>query len=287
MTGLPRPSVLAHITDVHCHPTDAQDVPTESMERLQITICAMSSNPLDQEKVKALAIKFPDKVTPAFGYHPWFSHWISTESSVSLHSDNVQNFSEKERHYRNLLLPQSPAPALEAEFTNLLPYLPDPIPLVVIINTLSNNLLAFPDAMLGEVGLDRSFRIPLDYFASPRILTSFQIPLGHQLEVLEAQMAVALEMRKNISLHSVKSQLATLEVFERMRKKWGEDNWRKISIDLHSCGFSKQGWIDLEVGSKRLVFGTVMITFLEKARKRVHVIIHCDKSKTLQSTTID
>jgi hypothetical protein len=43
VNDLPQPSVLAHITDVHCHPTDAQDgVPTNSMEQLQIKICAMS-----------------------------------------------------------------------------------------------------------------------------------------------------------------------------------------------------------------------------------------------------
>jgi Tat protein secretion system quality control protein TatD with DNase activity len=247
---LPHPSVLAHITDVHCHPTDAQDgVPTKSMEQLPIKICAMSTTHLNQEKVKALANKFPDKVTPAFGHHPWFSHWISTERSLSpnISGGGVQQeeLSEKERHYRNLFRPRH---SLESEFAKLLSHLPDPVPLTVIINTLRDNLLSFPNAMLGEVGLDRSFRIPLDSSASPRILTSFRIPLDHQLEIIEAQMGVALEMERNISLHSVKCQLATLELFERMEKKWGEDRWRKISIDMHSCGFSKQGWIDLEVG---------------------------------------
>lgn len=262
-TDLPHLSVLAHITDVHCHPTDARDgIPTKSMEQLQLTICAMSTNQFDQEKLKALANGFPDKVIPAFGYHPWFSHWISTERSLSLVSDDIQEFSE-ERHYRNLLLPRNPDPSLESEFSKLLSRLPDPTPLTVIIHILENNFSIFPNAMLGEVGLDRTFRVPFDFSASPRILTSFHIPLDHQLEILEAQMAVELEMERNISLHSVKSQLATLETFERMRTKYGEESWRKISIDLHSCGFSKQGWIDLEVGRDYLVFRNII--FSEKA----------------------
>jgi Tat protein secretion system quality control protein TatD with DNase activity len=216
-------------------------------------------------------------VTPAFGYHPWFSHWISTEKSLAPVSDHAQETSEKERHYRNLFLPQGNSdPSVELEFSKLLSHLPDPSPLTVVVSTLRENLSTFPDAMLGEVGLDRAFRVPLDYFATPRILTSFRIPLEHQLEILEAQMDVALEMGRNISLHSVKSQLATLEVFERMRNKCGEDSWRKICIDLHSCGFSKQGWIDLEVGVEHLVFAYVMTAFSEKTRKCVHVTFHCD-----------
>ena len=271
---LPHPSVLAHITDVHCHPTDAQDgVPQKSMEQLQIKICAMSSMQLDQERVKALANEFPDKVTPAFGHHPWFSHWISTERSLSPVDDNT----EKERHYRKLFLPQNPAPWLETEFAKLLSHLPDPIPLTIIINTLRDNLLTFPAAMLGEVGLDRSFRVPFDFFASPRVLTPFRIPLEHQLEILEAQITVAVEVERHISLHSVKSQLATFELFERMEKKCGEESWRKISIDMHSCGFSKQGWIDLQVGREYHIFRNVMTIFSEKAQERVHVIIYCDK----------
>lgn len=253
---LPHPSVLAHITDAHCHPMDGHDsVPTEVMERLQINICAMSCIELDQEKVKALAKKFPEKVTPGFGHHPWFSHWISTETTLS--TDNTQGLSEKERHYRNLFLPRDSAPSLESEFAEMLTHLPDPIPLTAVINTLRDDLLAFPSALLGEVGLDSYFRVPVDFSASPRIRTSFHVPLAHQIEILEAQMAVALEVERNVSFHSVKCQLATLELFERMEKKWGEESWRKISIDMHSCGFSKEGWIDLEVGREFLVFRKV------------------------------
>lgn len=58
--------LLKHVTDVHCHPTDSP-IATEAVRACAITVCAMASNPGDQEKVKALALEFPDKVIPCFG----------------------------------------------------------------------------------------------------------------------------------------------------------------------------------------------------------------------------
>ena len=102
--------------------------------------------------------------------------------------------------------------------------------------------------MLGEVGLDRVFRVPFDYFASPRRLTAFTIPLAHQVAIMEAQMEIAVELGRNVSVHSVKSQQATLELLGRMKAKFGE-KWNRISVDMHSCGFNPQTWRDIEVCS--------------------------------------
>ena len=62
------------------------------------------------------------------------------------------------------------------------------------------------------------FRIPLDYFASPRHLTTITIPLAHKMTILEAQIEVAVELGRNISMHSVKSQQATLELLYQIRR---------------------------------------------------------------------
>lgn len=112
--------------------------------------------------------------------------------------------------------------------------------------------------MLGEVGLDRVFRVPWDHFTSPRQLTAFTIPLAHQVAVLEAQMEVAVELGKNISLHSVKSQQATLELLGRMKAKFGE-KWNRISVDMHSCGFNPQTWRDIEVCWRGLIVEVLSI----------------------------
>lgn len=63
---LPPSPVLAHIVDVHCHPTDT-DIPDGFPDNLLITICAMSAQTRDQPLVRELANRGPGKVIPAFG----------------------------------------------------------------------------------------------------------------------------------------------------------------------------------------------------------------------------
>jgi Tat protein secretion system quality control protein TatD with DNase activity len=169
------------------------------------------------------------------GYHPWFTHQIA-----------INPFLSKEEHYRDLLLsPNSTPEDLEA-FSRLLPTLPDPTPLEDILSEVHFNLLSFSNAMLGEVGIDRVARIPYNYDSSPRDLTPFHIPFDHQVHILEAQLALAVELGRNVSMHSVKSQQATFDLLYRMSQKYG-DSWLAISIDMHSCGFSAQMWRSIEV----------------------------------------
>jgi Tat protein secretion system quality control protein TatD with DNase activity len=127
----------------------------------------------------------------------------------------------------------SPPDSLESQFATLLPCLPNPRPLSEVIVELRQNLSDFSASMLGEVGLDGGFRIYLDYFASPRHRTTFTIPLAHQVAILEAQIEVAVELGKNISMHSVRCEQATLELFDKMKKKFGEEKWNRISVDIH------------------------------------------------------
>lgn len=112
---------------------------------------------------------------------------------------------------------------------------------------LRDNLTEFPNAMLGEVGLDRSFRIPWSLDSNiQRKLSDFTVSLEHQLHILEAQLQLAVELKRNVSFHSVKAQQATLQLVDRMSKQHGE-RWDMISLDMHSCGLSPETWITLEV----------------------------------------
>ncbi|KAG1754965.1 uncharacterized protein EDB91DRAFT_1325933 [Suillus paluster] len=227
---LPPPSVLRHVVDIHCHPTDSE-IPVQSMDNLPIIIGAMSTLQADQGLVRDLATAFPDKVVPSFGYHPWFTHWIA-----------LVPYESKEEHYRCIFKDADEHP--EA-FQKLLLHLPEPVTLQTVLEDVRQNLMAFSSAMLGEVGIDRASRVPYNYVSSPGDLTPFTIPLEHQLAILEAQLDLATELGRNVSMHSVKSQQATVELLDRMTERHGE-RWMKISIDIHSCGFSPQTWLYIE-----------------------------------------
>ncbi|KAJ7492346.1 TatD DNase family Scn1 [Mycena latifolia] len=232
--------VLRHVVDTHCHPTDAPSISAESMEHLEITVCAMSTHKQDQSLVRDLALGYPTKVIPCFGYHPWFTHIIS-----------LYPVSSKYDHYRDLFIGNKAQPSSEtaAVFEELLPLLPEPITLDEVILDLRHNFELFSSstAMLGEVGLDRVFRVAFDYHASPRRLSPFMIPLDHQLAILEAQIDLAVELGRNVSFHSVKCPLATVDLLNKLKLKHGQ-RWEHIRIDIHSCSMNPQVWIGLQKG---------------------------------------
>ena len=222
------------------------------------------------------------------GYHPWFVHWISVDIDIS-----------KENHYRTLFLDSS-APQKTIEASNkLLPFLPEPMALSTILAELRENLSAFPEAMLGEVGLDRICRIPYSVPAPPpytlhdelRELSPLTVPLSHQLAVLEAQLQLAVELRRNVSLHSVRSQEATIKLFDKMKDRY-QQRWLDISIDLHSCGVSVPTLKSIQVSFSDLLTvrhdsTSTVIHIIAKASERVHVSVNSDKFAILLSQGTD
>ncbi|KXN88839.1 Cut9-interacting protein scn1 [Leucoagaricus sp. SymC.cos] len=229
MTDLPPDEVLRHVVDVHCHPTD-------SFNEWTATVCAMASRNTDQVLVRDLASAYPSKVIPCFGYHPWFSHCIALDASLS-----------KEEHYQKHFLETQKVITQEHRdaFNAILPSLPSPSPLSVILDQLRLNLSAFPNAMVGEVGTDRSFHVPFDFYERPRRKTPFNVPIDHQLAILEAQLDAAVKLGRNTSIHSVHLQQATADLLDRLAEKHGE-SFYCISFNLHSCGLSSETWRVIE-----------------------------------------
>ena len=67
LSSVPR-SVLEHVIDVHCHPTDSDMGATlEMAKEMPIRICAMATRRSDQRLVADLARAQPEKVIPSFG----------------------------------------------------------------------------------------------------------------------------------------------------------------------------------------------------------------------------
>ncbi|KAJ7361459.1 TatD DNase family Scn1 [Mycena albidolilacea] len=278
MTAAFPPDVLQHVVDAHCHPTEANSISAESMKRLQISVCAMSTHHGDQSLVRDLALQNSTKVVPCFGYHPWFTHLISLLPVTS-----------KSEHYRHLFLGDDSQPSAEATstFEELLPLLPEPITLEEVISDLRHNFELFSStlAMLGEVGLDKQYRVAFDYHASPRRLTPFTIPLDHQLAILEAQIDLAVELRRNVSLHSVKCPQVTVDLINKLRRKHGEqlDN---IRIDIHSCSMNPQVVMDLQKKHNN-VFMSLSTTINGRSNNLNALITACSPNRLLIESDID
>ncbi|KAG8776710.1 hypothetical protein FRC12_000776 [Ceratobasidium sp. 428] len=267
---LPPASVLSHIVDVHCHPTDSSPIADEDIRGVQLgQICAMATHTHDQQKVRELGERMGNRVIMCFGYHPWWAHQITLSDTPPSTED----------HYRALF---TPSEAKEDAFKRLLPSLPAPRPLASIVNELHENLQLSPTTMLGEVGIDRAFRVRYFEVGQDGMkLSPFTVSQDHQLAILEAQIGVAVELGRNVSLHSVKASGATIELLRKMRSKYGTA-WEKINVDLHSCTLSEEGWRSIEK-SHQNVYLSLSTTINVRPNSKMHIqlIKVCDPTRLL------
>lgn len=101
--------------------------------------------------------------------------------------------------------------------------------------------------MLGEVGLDRSFRIPYpqtdaksnrEEHKISKKFTELKTPMEHQVRLLREQMEIAFSLDRNISMHSVQAQGATVQLLTSLAKQSKCWTSSKSKICLHSYGGS-------------------------------------------------
>lgn len=137
--------------------------------------------------------------------------------------------------------------------------MPEPVLLSDVLSSIESRLLADPDALVGEIGLDKAFRIPNPETVHPRN-SSLQTPISHQLAVVEAQLALAVRLNRHVSFHSVRAARETVQLLERFRRRHGSTNegqptqrrevngFGRIHICLHSFGGSPETAIQLQRG---------------------------------------
>lgn len=231
--------------DAHCHPTDT--VPSlddiAGMKTRALTI--MATRGQDQSLVADFADKLgvtddaipalestsgSDKlrgyIVPAFGWHPWFSHQIFIDDNTGIPS--------KLTHYRMVI---SPSP----EDDDFIASLPDPRSLSGLLNQTRSYLEKYRYAIVGEIGLDHVFRIPgnevadngykRDAALTPggregRHLSSYRVDMQHQRNILKAQLNLAGEMQRAVSVHGVAAHGL---VFETLEETWRGHERRSLS----------------------------------------------------------
>ncbi|KAH0843651.1 hypothetical protein AYO21_05437 [Fonsecaea monophora] len=235
------------VFDAHCHPTDimASIKDIANMKARVLTIMATRSQ--DQEMVLETARKYklkdsnPDArentskyVVPAFGWHPWFSHQMYDDLKEDVRPDQIE-------HYKAVLTPTPD----DDEF---LKTLPAPRSLREFLRETEQKLEEFPYSLVGEVGLDRSFRLPQgpsamtgdvtnktggsdeDYTPGTREgrpLSPYRVNIDHQKAILKAQFELAAKLRRPLSVHSVQAHGLVFDLLQAMWKGYEKPSKRE------------------------------------------------------------
>ncbi|KAK8042795.1 Metallo-dependent hydrolase [Apiospora phragmitis] len=228
------------VFDAHCHPTDTMSSVATIPHMKARGLTVMSTRLQDQDLVFDVAREqgvqnkaslFSPQATPerrfipSFGWHPWFSYQIYDDTVPGATSYDGSPES-KIAHYDKIL-----APAPSANDPAFSTGLPDPRPLSQFIRETRARLEKSPFALVGEVGLDKVFRIPESWTASStdaektqrdesltpggregRQLSPHRVSLDHQSSILKAHMKLAGEMNRAASVHGVQAHGALYNV---------------------------------------------------------------------------
>jgi Tat protein secretion system quality control protein TatD with DNase activity len=213
-TTPPIPSVLrTHLHDAHCHPTDHPETLSQIDSTSGGSLCAMSTRPNDQSLVATFSQDNPNTVIPFFGYHPWFAHLFAIEENG---------------HYETILKPSPPG-----EF---LCHLPKPLLWEEYLQQLRNRLESNTTAQVGEIGLDKSFRLPTHTngerdISTRKELSPYKTSQDHQLRIFIDQCKLAGEFGRAVSVHGVQCHGLVFSTLQSLWKGYEKKSSKKHKVN--------------------------------------------------------
>jgi len=218
------------VFDAHCHPTDTMgSISAISTMKVRV-LTVMATRAQDQELVSEVAskhgvlhrevLKSPDlsrpdqnRIIPSFGWHPWFSYQLYDDRVSNPTYDGTRE--GKAAHYDQIL---TPAPS--SKDVSFSQGLCDPRPLSEYLEETRKRLVKFPLGLIGEIGIDKAFRLPVtgaldvehkqEEGITPggregRRLSPHRVQVAHQAAILQAQLKLAGEMGRPVSVHGVQA----------------------------------------------------------------------------------
>lgn len=219
--------------DNHCHllMEHSRTEPESLARSLQHGLyCLMSTSYFDIDAVHRILL-VNDNVVPYYGVHPWYSHLFRV------------NVLSKEDHY-NLVL--SPKPSQE-----LLDVLPEPYDFSLYIEKVREYATACKSNNrkfgIGELGLDKLFRVPTNGFYGNQAVTEnvrlsgCKVTMEHQSLIFTEQLKLANELQAPVSLHCVKAHGC---FFDTLGKSQDFNNIPSVVLHSYTGSVEQaQSWI--------------------------------------------
>lgn len=167
------------------------------------------------------------------GIHPWFSHFVSPPEKSKLSAKD---------YYASILQSSDPQ-----QLEEMIQALPEPFSYETWFNHLRQRLTNHPEALVGEVGVDRSARLlpggAIDWHGKKP--TQVHTSIEHQLAILDIQCRLARELNRGVSLHCVQGQGHLFDYLKRQSTQFSGRKLRQLKekpnilrVCLHSFGGS-------------------------------------------------
>ncbi|CAO3681421.1 unnamed protein product [Rhizopus stolonifer] len=223
-----------------------------------------------------------NKCIPSFGIHPWFCFPLMTKDQT------------REEHYRDVL--KCP---YENELNQMIQDLEEPFTYDVWYQNLRQKLLDHPNALVGEIGVDRSAKLlpggAIEWHGVKQ--TNVQCSIEHQLKIFEIQSNLARELNRGVSVHCVQGHGHLDNYLKEQSGKYSNRKLKKLNkpfsplrLCLHSYGGSPatiKQFVQLAGFKVYISFSVVINARLLPANKLVELIKSVPDDKLLVESDIN